>query len=139
MAINGQIWATPGASNVALHCQIPGTGLTTYNLNSPTYLGNPGTTGLWKVNWPGYCAATDYWIYNGSTWSIAGGSIAVAGSVGSGGGSLCQMYGPANLGALLSGRVGTIGELAVLNFSGTYYLVVCIASGTTNNWQAIHV
>lgn len=127
MAVNGQIWATPGTSKVDLYCQIAGSPVH-YVLDTAVYVGDPGSTPLWIVSWPGYCVAVDYWTFGGGGWSISAATIGVAGSTG-------QIWCPTGVGSIFSGRAGTVGELAVIGG----YLSVCIATGTTNNWQAIHV
>ncbi len=135
MSVSGQIWATPGSSGTVVSVNIDGSTVKTYTLTSASYTANPGTSGLWKVAWPGYCVVVDYYSFSGGTWNVTGSTISVAGAVGSGGGSLCQMYAPLNAGSIFSGRLGKdIGELAVIG--GKFS--VCILTGTTaNNWQEI--
>jgi hypothetical protein len=127
MSAEGQIWADRG-SVVTLHCYFGGSDHT-YNLNTVTYTGNPGTTDPWIVSWPGYMVVCSFYSFSGGTWNITGTTIGIAANDG-------QILCPSAAGAVFSGRAGKhIDELAVISGS----LAICIAGGTTNNWQAIHV
>lgn len=113
---------------VTLHCWYGGADLGPFNLTSPTYTGNPGSTSPWYVGYPGYIVSVDFWTYNGIIWQVTGATIAVAANDG-------YLYGPTAQGNVFSGRAGTVEELAVIGGA----LSICIATGTTNNWQTIHV
>ena len=117
--VNGQIWRDSRSGGVTLYCYINGSTVT-YNLNTIVYAS--GSSG------PQYNVGQAGRILPCVILPGGQGSIGVSDAAG-------YVWCPSNYGSVLSGRAGTINELAVISGS----LAICIASGTSNNWRAIHI
>ncbi len=136
MASNGQIWVSSvSSSNAVLSCQIPGTGTVTYDHNVVAYTDPPTNSNLWNVGVPRYFSIASIYYPLTPSQVFYGYTTCLSGSTG-------QMYfseaGSGSPFSILTGpRTGKLYELAVLDFSGTYYLAMCQGNGS-NQWAIIH-
>jgi hypothetical protein len=133
MSVAGQIWRNAVSGSVTLSCNINGT-VTTYAFGTKVYLdaSSGGASIPWNIGYAGGIVPVQYYLAT-PPYTEVGQGIGVSDTTG-------QVYSTNGLfGTVWSGRAGKfVGELVAFSGGTNPGLAVCIATGTSNNWQSIH-